>query len=170
VNDDGEVVAIRVGDWKAIYLENRAEQLDVWREPFVHLRLPLLFNLRRDPFEKVAAQLEHLPRLDDRPRLRAGAAADGRQQVPHDHEGFPPSQTPGDWSLDSLEKQIKGMTPISCRPPSASPPSTTTARSGPSSRCISTQLFFALDRVKALAPQHPEWKDKDPFASCSRAT
>jgi hypothetical protein len=27
------------------------------------------------------------------------------------------------------------------------------------------QLFFALDRVKALAPQHPEWRDKEPFAS-----
>ena len=27
------------------------------------------------------------------------------------------------------------------------------------------QLFFALDRVRALAPQHPEWKDKQPFAS-----
>ena len=27
------------------------------------------------------------------------------------------------------------------------------------------QLLFALDRVKALAPQHPEWKDKEPFAS-----
>ena len=34
-------VAIRVGDWKATYLENRAHQLDVWREPFVQLRLPL---------------------------------------------------------------------------------------------------------------------------------
>ena len=27
------------------------------------------------------------------------------------------------------------------------------------------QLLFALDRVKALAPQHPEWKTKEPFAS-----
>lgn len=27
------------------------------------------------------------------------------------------------------------------------------------------QLFFALDRVKVLAPQHPEWKNKEPFAS-----
>jgi arylsulfatase len=52
LNDGAEVVAIRVGDWKATYLENRAEQLDVWRDPFVRLRLPLLFNLRRDPFEK----------------------------------------------------------------------------------------------------------------------
>ena len=30
----------------------RRSDCDVWREPFVHLRLPLLFNLRRDPFEK----------------------------------------------------------------------------------------------------------------------
>jgi len=30
---------------------------------------------------------------------------------------------------------------------------------------LPVQLFFALDRVKTLAPQHPEWKDKDPFAS-----
>lgn len=27
------------------------------------------------------------------------------------------------------------------------------------------QLAFAVDRVKALAPQHPEWKDQEPFAS-----
>ena len=88
VGDDGDVMAIRVGDWKATYLENRAHQLQVWREPFVHLRLPLLFNLRRDPFEKSHAELEHLPRLDDRPGLRARAAAGGRQQVPHEHEGI----------------------------------------------------------------------------------
>ena len=30
------------------------------------------------------------------------------------------------------------------------------------------QLLFALDRVKALAPQHPEWKDQEPFASLSK--
>jgi len=30
---------------------------------------------------------------------------------------------------------------------------------------VPVQLFFALDRVKALAPQHPEWKTKEPFAS-----
>jgi hypothetical protein len=27
------------------------------------------------------------------------------------------------------------------------------------------QVLFALERVKALAPQHPEWRDKEPFAS-----
>src|SRR5882672_2627287 len=30
---------------------------------------------------------------------------------------------------------------------------------------LPVQLYFALDRVKALAPRHPEWKDKEPFAS-----
>ncbi len=45
-------MSVRYDDWKATYLENRAHQLQVWREPLVHLRMPLLFNLRRDPFEK----------------------------------------------------------------------------------------------------------------------
>ena len=33
---------------------------------------------------------------------------------------------------------------------------------------VPVQLYFALDRVKALAPQHPEWKEKEPFASLLR--
>ena len=51
VNDDGQIVAARYGDWKVTFLENRGEAFGVWREPFVELRVPLLFNLRRDPFE-----------------------------------------------------------------------------------------------------------------------
>ena len=52
VNDDGQIVAVRYEDWKVVFLENRGEAFGVWREPFVELRVPLLFNLRRDPFEK----------------------------------------------------------------------------------------------------------------------
>ena len=52
VNDDAKLVAIRFGDWKAVFLEQRAHQMLVWAEPFVELRLPKLFNLRRDPFER----------------------------------------------------------------------------------------------------------------------
>ncbi len=51
-SDDGELVGIRVKDWKVVYAEQRARQFDVWREPFVRLRIPKLFNLRRDPFER----------------------------------------------------------------------------------------------------------------------
>ena len=35
-----------------MFLENRGQAFEVWREPFIELRVPLLFNLRRDPFEK----------------------------------------------------------------------------------------------------------------------
>ena len=52
VNDDAQIVAARYEDWKVVFLENRGEAFGVWREPFVELRVPLLFNLRRDPFEK----------------------------------------------------------------------------------------------------------------------
>jgi arylsulfatase len=110
VGDDGAVVAIRVGDWKATYLENRAHQLNVWREPFVHLRLPLLCNLRRDPFEKSMdnSNTYHdwmIDRAFVLVRLQVVAS-----QFLMSMKEFPPSQTPGDWSLDSLEKQIKSMT------------------------------------------------------------
>ena len=110
VGDDGAVVAIRVGDWKAIYLENRAHQLDVWREPFVHLRLPLLFNLRRDPFERSQHNSNtYHDWFMDRAFVLVPLQAVASKFLLTLKE-FPPSQAPGDWSLDSLEKQIKSMT------------------------------------------------------------
>jgi arylsulfatase len=111
LNDAAEVVAIRVGDWKATYLENRAEQLDVWREPFIHLRLPLLTNLRRDPFEKAQHNSNtYHDWMIDRAFVLVplqGVASRFLMTL----KDFPPSQKPGDWSLDSLEKQIKAMSP-----------------------------------------------------------
>ena len=109
LNDAAEVVAIRVNYWKAVYLENRAEQLQVWREPFVHLRLPLLFNLRRDPFEKSQhnSNTYHDWMIDRAFVLVPLQAVASRFLLTL--KDFPPSQKPGDWSLDSLEKQIKGM-------------------------------------------------------------
>jgi arylsulfatase len=111
LNDAAEVVVIRVGDWKATYLENRAEQLDVWREPFIHLRLPLLTNLRRDPFEKAQHNSNtYHDWMIDRAFVLVplqGVASRFLMTL----KDFPPSQKPGDWSLDSLEKQIKAMSP-----------------------------------------------------------
>ncbi len=52
-SDDGDLAALRFQDWKFVFLEQRAEStLKAWTEPFVHLRIPLLFNLRRDPYER----------------------------------------------------------------------------------------------------------------------
>lgn len=52
VNDDGELVALRYRDWKIVFMEQRAKTLALWAEPFVMLRIPKIFNLRRDPFER----------------------------------------------------------------------------------------------------------------------
>ncbi len=109
VNDAGEVVAIRVGDWKAVYLENRAEQLQVWREPFIQLRLPLLFNLRRDPFERAQhnSNTYHDWMIDR--AFVLGPMQFVASQFLLTMKEYPPSQTPGDWSLSKLEKQIQQM-------------------------------------------------------------
>ena len=51
-SDDGDLTALRFNDWKVIFMEQRSEgTLQVWAEPFIELRMPLLFNLRRDPYE-----------------------------------------------------------------------------------------------------------------------
>jgi len=52
-NDDGDLVAVRFGNWKVVFMEQRATgTLAIWSEPFVPLRMPKLFNLRTDPFER----------------------------------------------------------------------------------------------------------------------
>jgi arylsulfatase A-like enzyme len=51
-NDAGQLVGLRRNDWKMVFMEQRARSWDVWSEPFVSLRLPKVFNLRMDPFER----------------------------------------------------------------------------------------------------------------------
>ena len=51
-SDDGELVAGRWKQWKIVFAEQRSTGPSVWREPFSPLRIPKLFNLRADPFER----------------------------------------------------------------------------------------------------------------------
>jgi len=51
--DEGDVACLRFDNWKFVFLEQRAPgTLQVWAEPMVALRLPKLFNLRTDPYER----------------------------------------------------------------------------------------------------------------------
>jgi arylsulfatase len=51
-SDDGDLTALRYNDWKLIFMEQRAPgTFLVWANPFTPLRIPLIFNLRRDPYE-----------------------------------------------------------------------------------------------------------------------
>ena len=53
INDDQEVTALRYDNWKIVFEEQRAPgQLLIWANPFTTLRLPKLFNLRTDPYER----------------------------------------------------------------------------------------------------------------------
>jgi arylsulfatase len=52
-SDDGDIVALRYDNWKVVFMEQRRlGTLGVWAEPFVPLRLPKLFNMRTDPYER----------------------------------------------------------------------------------------------------------------------
>jgi len=53
INDDQQVVALRYDNWKIVFMEQRANgQLLLWANPFTNLRLPKIFNLRTDPYER----------------------------------------------------------------------------------------------------------------------
>jgi arylsulfatase len=52
-SDDGDLTALRYDNWKLVFMEQRATgTLRIWAEPFIRLRLPKMFNLRTDPFER----------------------------------------------------------------------------------------------------------------------
>jgi arylsulfatase A-like enzyme len=107
VNDDGQIVAIRYDDWKAVFLENRGVALEVWREPFIELRIPLLFNLRRDPFEKAHPNAT----VYNDWMIDHAFVAVPLQQIAGKFlmsmKDYPPSQTPGSFNLDKIQKQIE---------------------------------------------------------------
>jgi arylsulfatase A-like enzyme len=107
VNDDGQIVAMRYNEWKAVFYENRGQAFEVWREPFTELRVPLLFNLRRDPFEK--AQHNSNTYNDwflDRVFVLAPMQRVAGQFLMTMQE-FPPSQKPGSFNLDGIKKKLE---------------------------------------------------------------
>jgi arylsulfatase len=52
-SDDGDLTALRFDNWKVVFMEQRQPgTLRIWAEPFVQLRVPKIFNLRTDPYER----------------------------------------------------------------------------------------------------------------------
>jgi len=107
VNDDGQIVAMRYDAWKAVFLENRGVAFGVWREPFTELRVPLLFNLRRDPFERAQ---HNSNTYNDWFLDRAFVLAPMQQLAAKflmTMKDYPPSQSPGSFNLEKVQKQIE---------------------------------------------------------------
>jgi arylsulfatase len=108
-NDDGSLVALRYAQWKIVFAEQRAEGFGVWQEPFVVLRLPKIFNLRSDPFEKGDyVSMDYAHWRIDRTFLLVPA---------QEHVGaflgtfkeFPPSQKVGSFSLDQVLEKLQSV-------------------------------------------------------------
>jgi len=105
--DDGQVAALRYDSWKITFLEQPAEGLKVWQEPFIALRAPKLTNLQMDPFERAEEEnamgyqrwyLEHMFAIAP----ATGYVAEWLQSF----KEFPPRQKPGSFNLDRVMEAV----------------------------------------------------------------
>ncbi len=106
-SDDGLLTAARLGDWKLVFAEQRAQRFDVWRDPFVTLRIPKVFHLRRDPFERADTDSNTYNRWWD--YKIAGIAGQGMVSVTRlvaTLHQFPPRQRPGTFTVDQIMEAV----------------------------------------------------------------
>ena len=113
-NDDGVMVAFRHGDWKTVFCEMKTPGgFGVWQEPFTCLRVPKLFNLRMDPYERadiVSDQYDDWVVKNDylieQAIFHAASFIDS-------FVAYPPSQAPASFTIDQIQKdadaKIKAM-------------------------------------------------------------
>jgi arylsulfatase len=107
-SDDGDLTALRYGDWKIIFMEQRVEAtLQAWAEPFVPLRVPLIFNLRRDPYERasITSNTYYDWLLDHVFFLVPGQAYVGN--FLETFREFPPRQKAASFSLDQVMEKLQ---------------------------------------------------------------
>ncbi len=101
-SDDGELLAVRVHQWKATFAEQRAHGLGVWREPFSEFRVPKIYNLRSDPFEEGEdSTLFYDKWMADRSFLMVPAQAIVAKWLESLKE-FPVRQKPSSFSIDEV--------------------------------------------------------------------
>ena len=122
-SDDGDVMAVRNGDYKFVLAEQRATSTAVWQEPLVKLRLPYFFNLRLDPFERANFNsnrywdwvVNHVFKLYEMQALVAGQIADFAK--------FPPRQKPASFNLDAVMEQVQHASGVAKAKAAAAPKS-----------------------------------------------
>ncbi len=109
--DDGYPSAMRYDDWKLIFSEQREEGFNVWEEPYVNLRVPKLFNLRRDPFEKADKESDYYVDWRFRRIFLLGPIQLAVAQMLNTFVDYPPRQKPASFSInqivDGVVTQIK---------------------------------------------------------------
>ena len=105
-SDDGELMAVRVGDYKAHFAVQRAFQMNVWAEPLVKLRVPHIFNLRRDPFERADYNSNtYWDWIVDHAFLLYEVQGVVAQEIAG-FAKFPPRQKPASFNLDRVLEEV----------------------------------------------------------------
>lgn len=107
-NDDAQLTALRYDNWKLVFAEQQIQgTLRIWAEPFVALRLPKMFNLRLDPYERAdVTSNTYYDWLIDHAFLVVPA-----QQVVADFvatfKDYPPRQKAASFSIDQIMEKLK---------------------------------------------------------------
>jgi arylsulfatase A-like enzyme len=107
-NDDGQLTAVRVDDWKIVFCEQRVEgTLQIWREPFVCMRAPTLFNLRMDPYERAEITSNTYNDWTLRLSFIVVPAQALVAQFIGTFKDYPPRQKPSSFSVDQIMEQLE---------------------------------------------------------------
>ncbi len=107
-NDDQQLTGLRYDNWKVVFLEQRARgTLRIWAEPFVSLRVPKIFNLRLDPYERAdVTSNTYYDWLIDRVFLLV-PAQDYVGQFLQTFAAYPPRQKAASFNLDDVMRQLQ---------------------------------------------------------------
>ncbi|MFY9802192.1 MAG: arylsulfatase [Candidatus Acidiferrales bacterium] len=100
-DDDGQLVAERHDNWKFVFCEQRAPgNLNIWMNPFTCLRLPKIYNLRMDPYERAditSDQYNDWLVHNDYLEILGIMAS---EQFIETFKEYPPSQAPASFTVD----------------------------------------------------------------------
>jgi arylsulfatase A-like enzyme len=107
-SDDGDLMALRYGHWKIHFAEQRSEGTAAWQDPFTHLRLPKLVNLRSDPFEEadISGTMFYWKWRADRAFMLMPAGALVAQYMQTLME-FPPRQRPESFTVGDVMEKLR---------------------------------------------------------------
>ena len=104
--DDGGLSAMRYNDWKVLFTIQEGHGFEVWMKPFTTLRLPKLFNLRQDPFERADEEAMGYDRwMLDRVFVFVPAQAIVAKFL-STFKDYPPRQKPSSFTIDQVVEQL----------------------------------------------------------------
>jgi arylsulfatase len=104
-SDDGDLLALRINQWKISFKEQEHTGLDVWQREFTNLRAPRIYNLRSDPFEQGTTSFEYGKWMAERMFLIVPSQAVVGQWLASFKE-YPIRQKPASFNLDEVMQKL----------------------------------------------------------------